>query len=54
MNTTDIVQRLWNCCNVLYDGGMGCGDHVKRLTHLLFFKMAAERARAAHKPKGWQ
>jgi type I restriction enzyme M protein len=45
VNSTDIVQKLWNYCNVLRDDGMSYGDYVEQLTYLLFLKMADERAR---------
>jgi type I restriction enzyme M protein len=43
MNTSTLVQKLWNCCNVLRDDGMSYGDYVEQLTYLLFLKMADER-----------
>ncbi|MHB8495499.1 MAG: type I restriction-modification system subunit M [Casimicrobiaceae bacterium] len=45
MNTTTLVQKLWNYCNVLRDDGMSYGDYVEQLTYLLFLKMADERSR---------
>jgi len=39
MNTSSIVQKLWNYCNVLRDDGMSYGDYVEQLTYLLFLKM---------------
>ena len=44
MNTSSIVQKLWNYCNVLRDDGMSYGDYVEQLTYLLFLKMADELA----------
>ena len=41
--SSTIVQRLWNYCNVLRDDGMSYGDYVEQLTYLLFLKMAEER-----------
>ncbi|MFZ5589085.1 MAG: hypothetical protein ACOY4M_05520 [Pseudomonadota bacterium] len=29
MNTSTIVQKLWNYCNVLRDDGMSYGDYVE-------------------------
>ncbi|MEK6777733.1 MAG: type I restriction-modification system subunit M N-terminal domain-containing protein [bacterium] len=43
MSPADIVQKLWNYCNVLRDDGMSYGDYVEQLTYLLFLKMADER-----------
>jgi type I restriction enzyme M protein len=45
MNSSTIVQKLWNYCNVLRDDGMSYGDYVEQLTYLLFLKMADERSR---------
>jgi len=38
-----VVQRLWNYCNVLRDDGMSYGDYVEQLTYLLFLKMDDEQ-----------
>ena len=51
MNTSTLVQKLWNYCNVLRDDGMSYGDYVEQLTYLLFLKMADERGRPQyHQP----
>ncbi|MFZ1804663.1 MAG: hypothetical protein WAU05_12120 [Nitrospira sp.] len=50
-SSSQIVQKLWNYCNVLRDDGMSYGDYpsaglrtgVEPLTYFLFFKMADER-----------
>ena len=31
MNTSTLVQKLWNYCNVLRDDGMSYGDYVEQL-----------------------
>jgi len=36
VNTSTIVQKLWNDCNVLRDDGMNYGDSVEQLTYVLF------------------
>jgi type I restriction enzyme M protein len=41
--SSTIVQKLWNYCNVLRDDGVSYGDYVEQLTYLLFLKMADER-----------
>jgi type I restriction enzyme M protein len=41
--STAIVQRLWNYCNVLRDDGISYGDYLEQLTFLLFLKMDQER-----------
>ncbi len=38
MSPADIVQKLWNCCNVLRDDGMSYGDNVKQVTYLARLK----------------
>jgi len=42
-HSQQIVQRLWNYCNVLRDDGLSYGDYVEQLTYLLFLKMAHEQ-----------
>ncbi len=42
-HSQQIVQKLWNYCNVLRDDGLSYGDYVEQLTFLLFLKMAHER-----------
>ena len=49
MNTSSIVQKLWNYCNVLRDDGMSYGDYVEQLTYLLLLKMADEQIFTAWK-----
>jgi type I restriction enzyme M protein len=44
-HSQQIVQKLWNYCNVLRDDGMSYGDYVEQLTYLLFLKMADERSK---------
>lgn len=50
MSPADIVQKLWNYCNVLRDDGMSYGDYVEQLTYLLFLKMADERTKPPYQP----
>lgn len=42
MSTQDIVQKLWNLCNVLRDDGITYHQYVTELTYILFLKMAQE------------
>jgi type I restriction enzyme M protein len=42
-HSQQIVQKLWNYCNILRDDGLSYGDYVEQLTFLLFLKMADER-----------
>src|SRR5580704_5954885 len=39
-----IVQKLWNYCQILRDDGLSYGDYVEQLTFLLFRKMADEQS----------
>ena len=43
--SSSIVQRMWNYCNVLRDDGVSYGDYVEQLTYLLFLKMADEQTK---------
>ena len=55
-----IVQRLWNYCNVLRDDGIPYTDYVEQLTYLIFLKMIDEQVRAGNErlstpsEYGWQ
>jgi type I restriction enzyme M protein len=43
-NPQQLVQKLWNYCNILRDDGLSYGDYVEQLTYLLFLKMADEQS----------
>ncbi|MGQ0745124.1 MAG: type I restriction-modification system subunit M [Acidimicrobiales bacterium] len=45
-SSNQLVQKLWNFCNVLRDDGVSTIEYVEQLTYLLFLKMAEERKRA--------
>ena len=44
--SNQLVQKLWNFCNVLRDDGVSTIEYVEQLTYLLFLKMADERLKA--------
>lgn len=44
-HSQQIVQKLWNYCNVLRDDGLSYGDYIEQLTYLLFLKMADEQSK---------
>lgn len=44
MNTSSLVQKVWNFCHTLRDDGVGYGDYLEQLTYLLFLKLAHEYA----------
>ena len=46
-----LVNKLWNYCNILRDDGLSYGDYVEQLTYLLFLKMDDERTKAPYKKK---
>tara|TARA_R110001599_G_scaffold344295_1_gene567672 strand:- start:1277 stop:2839 length:1563 start_codon:yes stop_codon:yes gene_type:complete len=46
MNHNDIVQKLWNLCDVLRDDGINYSDYVTELVLLLFIKMVHENTEA--------
>ncbi|WP_053956874.1 N-6 DNA methylase [Inediibacterium massiliense] len=45
MNNQEIVNKLWNLCNVLRDDGITYHQYVTELTYILFLKMAKETNR---------
>lgn len=52
--THDIVQKLWNLCNVLRDDGITYHQYVTELTYLLFLKMAKETGTENQLPDGYR
>lgn len=42
MGNNEIVQKLWNLCNVLRDDGITYHQYVTELTYILFLKMLNE------------
>jgi type I restriction enzyme M protein len=40
-----LVQKLWNYCDILRDDGLSYGDYVEQLTFLMFLKMDDERSK---------
>lgn len=42
MNNQEIVNKLWNLCNVLRDDGITYHQYVTELTYILFLKMSKE------------
>ena len=52
--TNDIVQKLWNLCNVLRDDGITYHQYVTELTYLLFLKMCEEQETEKQLPEGYR
>lgn len=46
-----LVNKLWNYCNILRDDGLSYGDYVEQLTYLLFLKMDDERSKPPYNKK---
>ncbi len=46
MTSDNIVQKLWNLCDVLRDDGINYSDYVTELVLLLFLKMVRENTEA--------
>src|SRR5476651_2414118 len=44
-DSAQLVQKLWNYCDILRDDGLSYGDYVEQLTFLLFLKMADEQTK---------
>ncbi|WML40750.1 N-6 DNA methylase [Neobacillus sp. OS1-2] len=54
MNNQEIVQKLWNLCNVLRDDGITYQQYVTELTYLLFLKMMKEQETEDVIPEGYR
>ena len=46
-----LVQKIWDYCNLLRDGGMSYGDYIDQLTSLLFLKMRDEQTKPPYNEK---
>ena len=53
-NTSDIVQKLWNLCKVLWGGGVTYHQYVNELTYLLFLKMTEETGTEGQIPEAYR
>lgn len=42
MSTQDLINKLWNLCNVLRDDGVTYQEYINELTFLIFLKMIEE------------
>ncbi len=42
MNSSALIQKVWNFCHTLRDDGVGYGDYLEQITCLLFLKLAHE------------
>ncbi|WP_086932004.1 N-6 DNA methylase [Agarilytica rhodophyticola] len=54
MSTQDLVNKLWNLCNLLRDDGVTYHEYINELTFLVFLKMVEETGQQQHIPKGYR
>lgn len=54
MNNQEIVNKLWNLCNVLRDDGITYHQYVTELTYILFLKMAKETSVEGNIPEEYR
>lgn len=50
-DSKQLVDKLWNYCDILRDDGLSYGDYVEQLTFLLFLKMDDERTKPPYSKK---
>jgi type I restriction enzyme M protein len=54
MTNQEIVQKLWNLCNVLRDDGITYHQYVTELTYILFLKMSKETGSERNIPEKYR
>lgn len=54
LRTQEIVNKLWNLCNVLRDDGITYHQYLNELTYILFLKMCAETGAEEALPEGYR
>lgn len=54
LGTQEIVNKLWNLCNVLRDDGITYHEYLNELTYILFLKMAEETSKEGGLPEGYR
>lgn len=54
MSNQEIVQKLWNECNVLRDDGVSYQDYITELTYILFLKMSKEQGEEQDIPEKYR
>lgn len=54
LGTQEIVNKLWNLCNVLRDDGITYHQYLNELTYILFLKMAQETGKEVNIPEGYR
>lgn len=54
MNNENIVQKVWNLCNILRGDGISYHEYISELTYLLFLKIAEETGTEDLLPEGYR
>jgi len=54
MKDFNIVQKIWNLCNVLRGDGISYHQYISELTYLLFLKIAEETKTENFLPRGYR
>lgn len=54
LGTHEIVNKLWNLCNVLRDDGITYHQYLNELTYILFLKMAEETSKEEDISEGYR
>mgnify|MGYP000476916285 CR=1 FL=1 len=54
MSTQDLINKLWNLCNVLRDDGVTYQEYINELTFLIFLKMVEETSDENSLPEGYR
>jgi len=54
MSTQDLINKLWNLCNLLRDDGVTYHEYLNELTYIIFLKMVEETGQEEHIPEGYR
>lgn len=54
MSTQDLINKLWNLCNLLRDDGVTYHEYLNELTYLVFLKMVDETGQDELIPEGYR
>lgn len=54
MSSTNVIQKIWNLCNILRGDGISYHQYISELTYLLFLKIAEETKTEHLLPEGYR
>jgi type I restriction enzyme M protein len=54
MNNENIIQKVWNLCNILRGDGLSYHEYISELTYLLFLKIAEDSEKENLLPEGYR